>query len=54
MHVESYPSISQSVEERVEQTVLARTGGRIRELRVHLSGDRLVITGRTTGNARGH
>jgi hypothetical protein len=48
MHVESYPSISQSVEERVEQTVLARTGGRIRELRVHLSGDRLVITGRTS------
>ncbi len=39
---------SQSVAERVEQTVLARTGGRIRELRVRLTGDRLVITGRTS------
>lgn len=39
---------SQTLAERVEQTVLARTGGRIRGLRVQLSGDRLVITGRTS------
>lgn len=37
-----------TVEERVEQTVVARTGNRIRGLRVLLDGDRLVITGQTS------
>ncbi|HET6423132.1 MAG TPA: hypothetical protein VFG20_05575 [Planctomycetaceae bacterium] len=46
MPVES--CLPQTVAERVEQTVLARTGGRIRGLRVQLAGDRLVITGRTS------
>ncbi len=48
MPIELYAPNSQTVAERVEQTVLARTGGRIRGLRVQLSGDRLVITGRTS------
>lgn len=48
MPVEMYSPDSQTVAERVEQTVLARTGGRIRGLRVQLDGDRLVITGRTS------
>lgn len=48
MPVETYLPMCQSVAERVEQTVLARTGGRIRGLRVQLAGDRLVITGRTS------
>ncbi len=48
MPVEMCAPNSQTVAERVEQTVLARTGGRIRGLRVQLTGDQLVITGRTS------
>jgi osmotically-inducible protein OsmY len=39
---------TRTLEERVEQSVLSRTSGRIRELRVQIQDGRVVISGRTS------
>lgn len=48
MPVETRSPNFQTLTERIEQTVMARTGGGIRGLRVLVVDDRLVITGRTS------
>ena len=47
MSTELRASLSASLTEQVEQTILARMSGRIRDLRICFEGDRLIITGRT-------
>ncbi len=48
MPMEFDASLSASLTEQVEQTILARMSGRIRDLRICFEGDRLIITGRTS------
>uniref|UniRef100_A0A7C2JZT8 BON domain-containing protein n=1 Tax=Schlesneria paludicola TaxID=360056 RepID=A0A7C2JZT8_9PLAN len=38
----------QSVADQIERVVRSRTGGRIRDLRVSVRGDRVVISGETS------
>ncbi len=47
MRLQTCSELPISIREQVERVVRSRTGGMIRELRVDVLDDRVVITGRT-------